>query len=257
VVQIDSHAVVNSKAELGDGVVVGPFAIIEDDVRIGENTWIGSHVYVAAGTRIGNNCKIFQGAILGNIPQDLKFKGEKTTLEIGDGTVIREYCTIHRGTMDRWKTTIGSNSFLMAYVHVAHDCQIGNGVILANAVNMGGHVVIEDFAGVGGIVPIHQFVRIGRYAFIGGGFRVPKDVPPFILAMGEPLQFGGLNVVGLRRRGFSEERLRPLRQTYRLIYRQNLNVSQALERIRSEVELTPEVKHVIEFIENSERGIIK
>ncbi len=254
---IHPTAIVDPRAELGENVEIGPYAVIEENVVIGDGTWIGPHVLVARGARIGRNCKIHKGAVLGTEPQDLKFEGEETTLEIGDNTVIREFCTLNRGTKDRWKTRIGSNCLLMAYVHVAHDCILGDNLILANAVNMGGHVVIGDYAGIGGMVPIHQFVRIGRHAFIGGGYRVPKDVPPFILAAGEPLRYAGVNRVGLRRRGFSSESIDRIRDVYRIIYQSNLNVSQALMRIKDEFPLEGEVKEVVEFIETSERGIVK
>ncbi len=255
-VSIDRTAQVSPKAELGEGVSVGPFSIIEDDVRIGDRTQIASNVLIASGARVGKGCKIHHGAVISTIPQDLKFAGEKTELEIGDGTVVREFATLNRGTKDRWKTLIGTNCLVMAYAHVAHDCAIGNNVIIANAVNMGGHVTIEDFAIVGGMVPIHQFVRIGRHVMIGGGFRVPKDVPPFILAGQEPLSYEGLNIVGLRRRGFSPQAIASVESAYRCIYDSNLNVSQAIEKIKQEMTLTEEIKHIIEFIQKSERGII-
>jgi len=254
---IHPTALVNSKAELSENVVVGPFTIIEEDVVIDEGTEIASHVLIANGTRIGKDCKIMTGAVLGTKPQDLKFKNERTTLEIGNNTLIREYCTLNRGTEDKWKTVVGANCLLMAYVHVAHDCAIGNNVILANAVNMAGHIEIEDFVGIGGMSPIHQFVRIGCHSFIGGGLRIDKDVPPYILAAGEPITFAGLNVVGLTRRKFSKETMAQLKHLYKLIYRSKLNVSQAMVRIREELEMTPEVRHVVEFVESTKRGIIK
>lgn len=254
---IHATAVVDPKAELAGDVVIGPYAVVEENVVIGEGTEVGPHALVAYGSRIGKRCKIHKGAVVGTIPQDLKFAGEETTLEVGDGTVIREFCTLNRGTSDRWKTEVGSNCLLMAYVHVAHDCVIGNNVILANAVNMAGHVVIGDYVGIGGMVPIHQFVRIGRHAFVGGGYRVPKDVPPFILVAGEPLKFAGINRVGLRRRGFSSETIDLLRRVYKLIYRSDLNVSQAITRIKEEFPLEGVVKEVVDFIESSERGIVK
>jgi UDP-N-acetylglucosamine acyltransferase len=253
---IHSTAIVSPKAQLGDNVVVGPYTVIEDDVVIGSATTLASHVLVANGSRIGKECRIHHGAAIGTQPQDLKFRNEVTTLEIGDHTTIREYATLNRGTHERWKTTVGSHCFLMAYSHVAHDCVVGNHVILANAVNMGGHVVIEDHAVVGGIVAIHQFSHIGCHSMIGGGFRVTKDVPPYVLAGQEPLVFNGLNTVGLRRRNFSQTVLDNLEKTYDLIYHNQLNVSQALERIKTELPLTEEVRHVVEFIEKSKRGII-
>jgi len=255
-VNIDPTARVDSKAELGDGVSIGPFTVIEDDVVIGDGTRVGSNVIIATGARIGKGCRIHHGAAVSTIPQDLKFAGEKTELEIGDATVVREFATLNRGTKDRWKTVIGANCLLMAYVHVAHDCLIGNNVVLANAVNMGGHVTIEDYAIVGGIAGIHQFVRIGCHAMIGAMFRVMKDVPPYILAGQEPLSYEGLNIVGLKRRKFSPQAIAAIKSAYGCIYDSKLNVSQAVEKIKKEITLTDEVKHIIEFIENSERGIV-
>jgi len=256
--KIAQQAVVHPKAELDEGVEVGPFTVIEAGVKIGKNTKIASNVLIATGTTIGEGCQIGHGAVLGTLPQYLGFNPqEKTTLEIGNNTTIREYCTLNRGTEHRQRTVVGSDCFLMAYVHVAHDCIIGNRVILANAINMAGHVVIEDFVGIGGMVPIHQFVRIGCYSFIGGGYRVAKDVPPYILASGEPLTFAGLNIVGLKRRGFQADVLAQLKRAYRIIYREHLNVSQAVKRIKSELKPTKEVHSIVEFIESSERGIIK
>jgi len=253
---IDSHALVSPKAQIGENVTIGPFSVIEDDVIIGSGTVIGSHALLANGTRIGKECRVSHGAVLGTPPQDLKFRGEVTTLEIGDHTVMREYVTVNRGTNDRWKTTIGNHCFMMAYSHVAHDCSLGNHVILANTVNMGGHVVIEDHAVVGGIVAIHQFSHIGRHAMIGGGFRVTKDVPPYVLAGSEPLAFNGLNIIGLKRRNFPRQVIENLEKTYHLIYHAHLNVSQAIEKIKRELQMTEEIKHVVEFIEKSNRGII-
>jgi UDP-N-acetylglucosamine acyltransferase len=248
---------VSPKAEIDAGVSIGPYSVIEANVRIAQNCQIGPLVHIATGTRIAPECRIFTGAVLGTIPQDLKFEHEETTLEIGERTTIREYATLNRGTKDHWKTVVGSDCLLMAYVHVAHDCVIGNHCILANAVNLAGHVLIEDWASIGGMVPVHQFVRIGQHCFIGGAYRVTKDVPPYILAVGESLTFGGLNAVGLSRRGFSENAISSLKRAYRLLYKSKLNVSQAVQRIREESQLlTPEVEKVLDFIEKSERGII-
>jgi len=255
-VTVDNRAIVSPKAQLEPGVVVGPFAIIEENVVIGPGTVIGSHALIASGARIGKECRIHHGAVISSAPQDLKFRGEQTTLEIGNHTTVREYATLNRGTAERGKTTIGNNCFIMAYAHVAHDCSVGNHVILANSVNMAGHVIIEDHVVIGGLVPVHQFVRVGRHAMIGGGFRVPKDVPPYILAGQEPLVFQGLNLVGLKRRNFTRESLDLLRKTYLIIYESNLNVSQAIERIRAEIPQTEEVTLLVEFIEKSKRGII-
>jgi UDP-N-acetylglucosamine acyltransferase len=255
-IRIHPTAIVDPKTEIDSGVTIGPYCVIEANVRLGKNCWLGPHVHIAPGTRLGADCRIFTGAVLGTIPQDLKFGGEETTLEIGERTTIREFATLNRGTKDHWKTTVGSDCLLMAYSHVAHDCSIGNHCILANAVNLAGHVVVEDWVSFGGMVPVHQFVRIGQHSFVAGAYRVTKDVPPYIRAMGEPMTFGGLNSVGLRRRGFSATTLVKLKRAYKLLYRSKLNVSQAVQRIREECELTPEVQHVLAFIEKSERGII-
>ncbi len=253
---IHSTALVSPKAQIGDNVSIGPFTIVEDDVIIGAGTTIASNALIAGGTRLGRECRVHHGAVLGTVPQDLKFRGEITTLEIGDHTTIREYATLNRGTNDRWKTTVGNHCFIMAYAHVAHDCAIGNHVILANSVNMGGHVIIEDHAVVGGVVAVHQFSHIGRHGMVGGGFRVTKDVPPYVLAGSEPLAFQGLNVVGLRRRNFSRQAIENLEKAYQLIYHSQLNVTQAIERIKQELPMAEEIRHVIEFIEKSKRGII-
>lgn len=255
--KIHASAIVHPGAEIAATVEIGPYSIIEDDVKIAEGTQISSHVRLSSGTRLGKNCRVFQGAVLGSIPQDLKFVGEETTLEIGDRTTIREYATLNRGTSDRKKTLVGNDCFLMAYSHVAHDCILGNNVVIANTVNMAGHVIIEDHAGIGGVTPIHQFVRIGMHSFIGGGYRVAKDVPPFILAMGEPLQYGGLNVVGLKRRGFTDETLSALKLAYRIIYRKNLNLHDALDKIEQDIVQLEEVKYLVSFFRNSERGVIR
>ncbi|HQV33106.1 MAG TPA: acyl-ACP--UDP-N-acetylglucosamine O-acyltransferase [Calditrichia bacterium] len=255
--KIHPTALVDPHAELGTGVEVGPFAVIESDVQIGDNCEIHSHVKVSSGTRLGEGVIAHQGAVLGSAPQDLKYKDEKTYLEIGDKTVVREYATINRGTDYNWKTEIGKNCLLMAYVHVAHDCILGNNVIIANSVQMAGHVVIEDFVGVGGLTAIHQFVHIGKHAFIGGGFRIIKDVPPFILAMGEPLQFGGLNSVGLTRRGFTQEQLLEMKRAYKTIYRSNFTRTEALDHLRNAFAPSPIISDIADFLEKSDRGLIK
>lgn len=255
-VRVHPTALVDAKAEIDTGVTIGPYSVIEANVRIGKNCWIGPHAHLATGTRLAADCRVFTGAALGNPPQDLKFGGEETTLEVGARTTIREFVTLNRGTKEHWKTVIGSDCLLMAYSHVAHDCIVGNHCILANSVNLAGHVILEDWASLGGMVPVHQFVRVGQHCFIGGGYRVAKDVPPYILAMGEPMTYGGLNAVGLSRRGFSEEAMAALKRAYKLLYKSKLNVSQAVQRIRAECEVTPEVQNVLAFIEKSERGII-
>lgn len=253
---IHPTALVDARSDIAENVTIGPFAIVEANVQIGAGCEIRPYVHLAAGTRLGQNCRVFTGAVIGTVPQDLKFGGEETTVHIGDRTTIREYATINRGTKDHWETRVGSDCLIMSYAHIAHDCVIGNHCILANAVNLAGHVVIEDWASIGGMVPIHQFVRIGRHSFVGGGYRVAKDVPPYILAVNEPLTYAGLNSIGLRRRGFTEDQLLALKRAYKIIFKSNMNVSQAVQHLRAVGELTEEVKTVLEFIEKSERGII-
>jgi UDP-N-acetylglucosamine acyltransferase len=255
---VDPSSRVSPKAQLGSDVSIGPFTIVEEGALIGDGTTIAAHALIGKGARIGKNCKIHHGAIVGHEPQDLKYAGEETTCEVGDRTVIREYATLHRGTGDGGRTIIGTDCFIMGYVHVAHDCVIGNRVILANAAMFAGHCEVEDFVTIGGITPIHQFVRIGCHSMIGGGLRVPKDVPPYILAGQEPLIFQGLNSVGLRRRGFAPEVVSALDRTYHIVYNSKLNVSQAIARIREDESLATvsEVQHVVTFISNSKRGII-
>lgn len=257
-VKIDPTAIIGSNVEFGENVIVGPFTIINDGVRIGNGCTIGSHVVIACGTKIGDGCKVFDHAAIGGDPQDIRFDRDCTTIvEIGDRTTIREFVTISRGTKAHHKTVIGSDCFVMAYAHIAHDCVIGNNVILTNAVNIAGHVEIEDWVNVGGMVPIHQFVKIGQHSFIGGGYRVPKDVPPYVLAAGEPLSYHGLNRVGLKRRGFTDETLRKIREAYNIIYRSKYNVSDALKILSDTDDIIPEVQNIINFIKNSKRGIIR
>ncbi len=253
---IDEKAIVNPNADIGEGVEIGPFAIVDDDVIIGKGTKIESHAVIRSGSRIGENCRIFHGAVIGSIPQDLKFKNEYSTVHIGNKTTVREYCTVNRGTEATGKTSVGSDCLLMAYAHVAHDCVLGNNVIISNSVNMAGHVLIDDFAIVGGITPIHQFVRIGKYAFIGGGLRCDRDVPPYILAADDPLTYKGLNVIGLRRRNFSQEMRSRIKNVYKAIYRKNMNLTQAFEHLKADEEKTPEILEIYNFIKNSKRGII-
>ena len=253
---IHSTAVVNSKADIGAHVSIGPYSIIEENVTIGDTTWIGAHAFIGKGTSLGKRCRIFHGAVIGTEPQDLKFLGGNTTVEIGEDTVLREYCTIHRGTEHREKTVVGNRCYLMAYTHVGHDGIIGDNVIMANATNLGGHVVIGDYANIGAMVGLHQFVKVGKHAFIAGGFRLVKDVPPFIMAGGQPMEFSGLNTVGLTRHNFTNEQLKEIKEVYRIIYRSNLNVSQALKKIEGEVQITPQVSEILNFIRESGRGII-
>lgn len=254
---IHPTAVIHQNAKLAEDINIGPFTIINDDVEIGAGCEIGSHVLIDSGTIIGKNCKIHHGAVLGTLPQDLKFEGEKTLLTIGEETVIREYATLNRGTLWRGKTVVGKNCFIMIYAHVAHDCLLGDHVILANSANLAGHVEIGDWAIIGGVVPVHQFVKIGAHSIVGGGFRVQKDVCPYALVGGYPLKTMGLNRIGLKRRGFSEQTMQILEKTFRILFRSNLNTSQALERIKAEVELIPEVQNMLDFIAKSGRGIIK
>jgi UDP-N-acetylglucosamine acyltransferase len=257
VTNIHPTAQIDRQAQIGDNVSIGPFAFVEGDVIIEDGTQLGPHVYIADGARIGKNCKIHNGTVVATLPQDLKFGGEKTLFEIGDETVVREFCTLNRGTLAHGKSSIGSHCLLMAYAHVAHDCSVGDHVIMANGVQLGGHVTIEDWAIIGGMSPVHQFCKVGQHCMIGGGFRAIQDVPPYILASEEPLRYCGLNSVGLKRRGFSEETTMTLKRAYRLLYRSGLNVTQAVAQIREQVEQIPEVVNVLKFIEASDRGILR
>jgi len=250
-------AYVHPQAKIAENVVIEPFATIHKNVIVGEGTWIGSNVTIMEGARIGKNCRIFPGAVISAIPQDLKFDGEETTVEIGDNTTIREFVTINRGTKASNKTVIGNNCLLMAYVHVAHDCYIGNYCILANAANLAGHIMIDDFAILGGLSAVHQFVNIGAHVMISGGSLVRKDVPPYTKAARDPLSFVGINSIGLRRRGFSSEKINEIQDIYRIIYLKNLNVSQATSYIETEMPATPERDDILSFISKSSRGIMK
>jgi UDP-N-acetylglucosamine acyltransferase len=252
-----SNYVLSDKAKAGRNLKIGNFSTISDDVIIGDDVDVGTCVLIADGARIGNAVRIFHGASIGTVPQDLKFEGESTTVEIGDGTVVREFATLNRATNHSKRTIIGKNCFIMAYAHVAHDCRLGDNVILANGVQMGGHVEIGDWVIVGGLVAIHQFVKIGQHAMIGGGFRVVKDVPPYILAGSLPLRFEGINLVGLRRRGFSNEQIHSISDTYDLLYRSGLNVSEAVAKIEEEMKGSAEASVITDFIKQSKRGIIR
>ncbi len=252
---IHPTAIIEPGAEIADDVEIGPYAVVESDVVIADGCRIASSALLAAGARLAAGVKVHHGAVIGTVPQDLKFKGECTTAEIGENTVIREYATVNRGTDYHERTVVGRDCLLMAYSHVAHDCIIGDGVILSNAVQMAGHVTIQDFVIISGLVAIHQFVNIGAFSMIGGLFRVSKDVPPYILAGGLPLKYEGLNVVGLRRRGFTPEQRKPIKEAYSLIYQSELLRTEALERIKSSP-MTPEVEKIMKFFESSERGVI-
>ena len=254
--KISPTALIDPSAKLGKDVSVGPYAIIEKNVTIDNGTWIDAHTHIKPFTTIGKDCKIFHGAVVGEIPQDLKFEGEKSELIIGESTTIREFCTLNRGTKDKGKSEVGSHCLLMAYVHVAHDCIIRNHSILANGVQLGGHVEIGEHVTIGGMTPVHQFCKIGDYSFIGGGLRIVQDVPPYILAMGEPLKFSGLNAVGLRRKNFSPEARKQIKQAYQFIYQSDLNRSQAVSQIQKEFNNVPAIDSIVDFIENSDRGLI-
>jgi UDP-N-acetylglucosamine acyltransferase len=248
---------IHPNAKIGKNVIIEPFSTVYENVEIGDGTWIGPNVTIFQGARIGKNCRIFPGAVISAIPQDLKFKGEVTTAEIGDNTTIRECVTINRGTTDKMKTTIGSNCLIMAYVHVAHDCIVGNNVIIANSVNLAGHVEIEDYSILEGLVAIQQFVKIGAHAFITGGSLVRKNVPPFTKAAREPLQYIGINSVGLRRRGYTNERILEIEDIYRTLYVKGHNVTNALAIIEQEAPVSPEKEQILSFIRESQDGIMR
>lgn len=254
---IHPTAVVDPGARLGHNVVIGPHSVIGPHVEIGPDCRIGSGVLIDGHTSIGRNNQIHHGAAIGGAPQDLKYRGEESWVEIGDDNVIREYVTIHLATGEGEKTRVGDGNMLMAYVHIAHNCHINNRTILANAVNLAGHVEIEEWAIVGGMTPVHQFVRIGRHAFVGGGSRLPQDVPPFFKVAGNPVEVAGINAVGLKRRGFDDEEIQNIKKAYRLLYRSGLNTSQALERIATDCQLTRSIEDLMAFIRRSERGIVR
>lgn len=254
---IHPHTYIHPNAKLATNVKVDPFSVIHQNVEIGEGTWIGSNVTIMEGARIGRNCRIFPGAVISAIPQDLKFDGEITTVEIGDNTTIREFVTINRGSKDKWVTKVGNNCLLMAYSHIAHDCIIGNNCILSNNTQVAGHVIMGDFAILAGMCAVHQFVQIGQHAFVSGGSLVSKDVPPYIKAGRTPLSYAGINSVGLKRRGFSLERTNHILDIYRIIYNKSMNTSQALNFIEEELPATDERDEIVTFIRESGRGIIK
>jgi UDP-N-acetylglucosamine acyltransferase len=250
-------AYIHPEARIAANVVIEPFAVIHKNVVIDEGSWIGSHVTIMEGARIGKNVKIFPGAVISAIPQDLKFAGEETTAEIGDNTTIRECVTVNRGTVDKYKTVIGENCLLMAYVHVGHDSFIGNSCILGNTVQLAGHVVIDDYAIFGGACAVQQFAKVGAHAYIGGGSLVRKDVPPFVKAAREPLSYAGINSVGLRRRGYNNDQINEIQEIYRLIYLRGLNNADALDKIELELPSSRERDEILNFIRTSERGIMK
>lgn len=250
-------AYIHPGAKIATNVVVEPFTTIHNNVTIGSGTWIGSNVTIMEGARIGKNCRIFPGAVISAIPQDLKYEGEDSLAVIGDNTTIRECVTVNRGTKAYGKTEIGKNCLLMATCHIAHDCVLGKNSIIVNGVALAGHVVIGKYAIIGGLAAVHQFINIGDHAMISGGSLVRKDVPPFTKAAKEPLSYVGINSIGLRRRGFSSEKIREIQHIYRILYQQNNNTSQALGIIEAELEATPERDQIITFIRDSQRGIMK
>jgi UDP-N-acetylglucosamine acyltransferase len=254
--RIHPSAIVDSSAEIGADVEIGAFSIIGPHCVLGDGCRIAHRATLERNVILAPRVKIGTGSVLGGEPQDVKFRGEETTVEIGEDTIIREYTTINRGTAESFKTTVGKNAFLMTYVHLGHDCQIGDGVVLSNGVQLAGHVHIDERAILSGLVAVHQFARIGRLAFIGGCSRVSKDIPPFMKASGNPVQLYGLNTVGLQRNGFSEETMRELKRVYRTFFRSELNVTQAIERTQQEVEQIPEVRELVQFLEVSGRGVV-
>ncbi len=253
---IHPTAVVSKKAKLGENITIEAFAVVEDDVEIGDGCNIGPHAVIYNGARVGNRVTIHQGASVAHKPQDLKFGNEESLFIIGDDTVIHEFVTLHRGTKETGFSRLGKNCLLMAYSHIAHDCVIGDNCILANAVQVGGHVHIGNYVTIGGATPVHQFCKIGEHAMIGGGFRVTQDVPPYILTAGEPLRFSGLNLIGLRRRGFANDDIFILKKAYGYLYDHALNISQAREKIVSEMGENDYVKRMLEFLDESTRGIV-
>jgi UDP-N-acetylglucosamine acyltransferase len=253
---IHPTAIIADGATIGQNVTIDPYAVIDTDVVIGDDCHIHTSVRLYNGARLGRRVRIFPSATIAAEPQDLKFGGESSTVTIGDNTMIREFVSLHRGTGEGGETIIGKNCLIMAYAHVAHDCKVGDNVIMANSVQLAGHVTIEDWAILGGILPVHQFVRIGRHAMVGGGFRVPKDIPPYVLSGGHPMSYHGINAIGLRRRGFSVDDLQSIRQAYKYIYRSSMNVSQATEYVAAHLGDSEVVRTILEFIRASKRGII-
>jgi len=250
-------AFIHPQAKIAKNVVIEPFVTIEKNVEIGEGTWIGPNVTIMEGSRIGKNCRVFPGAVIGAIPQDLKFKGEDSLAIIGDNVTIRECVTVNRGTEDRNKTVVGNNVLLMAYVHIAHDCSVGDNAILANATNLAGHVDIDEFAILGGGTLVHQFCSIGKHAMISGGAGINKDVPPYVKAGREPISYIGINSIGLRRRGFTPEKIHEIQELYRLIYLRGMNNTQAVNYIEAEIKASKERDEILSFIRDSRRGIMK
>jgi UDP-N-acetylglucosamine acyltransferase len=253
---IHSTALIHPSAQIGNDVEIGAFAIVGEGCVIGDGCIIAARATLERFVLLGQNVKVGSGTILGGDPQDLKFKGEQTTVEIGEGTTIREFTTINRGTSQSFKTTVGKNCFLMSYVHLAHDCHVGDGVIISNGTQLAGHVTIDEKAIISGLVGFHQFATIGRYSFIGGCSRVAKDVPPYVKAVGNPIKLYGLNSVGLERNGFPEDVRRELKRAYRLFFKSELNLSQARERAAAELQQYPEIQEFLAFFDRSDRGSV-
>lgn len=254
---IQPLAYIHPQAIIADNVVIEPFVTIHKNVVIGEGTWIGPNVTIMDGARIGKNCRIFPGAVISAIPQDLKYNGEDTTVEIGDNTTIRECVTINKGTKDKWKTVIGKNCLIQAYCHIAHDCVVGDHCIFSNSTTLAGHITIGDYVVLAGLVAIHQFCKVGSHAFITGGSLVRKDVPPYVKAAREPLSYVGINSVGLRRRGYSSEQINEIQDIYRTLFVKKYNIASALDIIEAEHQPTEIRDEILDFIRNSNRGIMK
>lgn len=254
-IQVHPTAIVDPRAELGEGVAVGAFAIIGPDVVVGPRCRIGARVTLERYVRLAEEVSIGEGSIIGGSPQDLKYAGEETWVEIGAGSVLREFVTVNRGTRATGRTTIGERCFLMTYVHLGHDCHLGNGVIIANSTNLAGHVTVQDRAQLSGLSGVHQFVTIGTHAFVGGMTRVSQDIPPYVKAVGNPMELYGLNTIGLQRAGFPAETINALKRVYRLFFNSDYNLSQAAERARTDLPPVPEVEQFIAFVQSSERGV--
>ena len=250
-------AFISPEAKIHPSVEIGPFTTIEGNVEIGEGTKIMSNVTIMSGARIGKNCTIFPGAVVGGIPQDLKFKGEDSVAIVGDHTVIRECVTIHRGTASKGKTVVGNHCLIMAYCHVAHDCEVGNYVIMSNAVQLGGEVIVDDYAVIGGGALVHQFCHLGKNVMIQGGALINKDIPPYVKAAHEPISFNGINSIGLRRKEFTDEQVNTIHDVYRYLYLSGMNFADAIQKIEEEFPATPERDEIVEFVKNSKRGIIR
>ena len=255
---IHQTAIISPQAQLAEDIEVGPYSIIGPEVRIGKGCRIAAHVIIETGTEIGERCHFFPFSTIGGIPQDLKFKGEESKVIIGNGNTFREYVTVNRATEEsNRETLIGDGNFFMAYVHIAHDCRIGNHVIMANAATLAGHIDIDDFSIIGGLVGVHQFVRVGKYAMVGGCSAVVKDIPPYMTASGNHASLYGLNSLGLRRHGFSNKRIQELKKAYKIFFRSQLSIKEAIKKVQREVEQTLDVENLIQFIENSKRGLCR